>query len=66
MKTFTESDDLSELKVGDILERKDGTKHEAVPDKKGSICWGICSNEDGDCHALQCGYKHFHFIKLES
>lgn len=63
--TYKEDENLSELRVGDILERKDGTMHEAVPDKKGVVCWGICSNEDGNCYALKCGSRHFHFVKLD-
>jgi hypothetical protein len=66
MKNYTYKDELSDLRAGDTLELEDGTRHEAVDDKKRSPCL-YCSLTDIDCSfvAPACINGDLHFKKFE-
>jgi len=72
MKTYKETDDLSKLRVGDVLELNDGEKHKAVKDGKDSLfCHEWCSMAGDRCaytpnmQDMQCEKLEFHFIKAD-
>jgi len=60
MKTFKQTDNLSDMRVGDILELADGTRHKAVSTYGiyGNIC-AECSMFKRNCYELQCGVFNF-------
>ena len=63
MKTYKETDTLSELRVGDILEMNDGTKHIANGWRGGCRQCSLYQT-DFDCKLLDCINGDFHFKKL--
>lgn len=62
MKTFTPTDKLETLRVGDTLTLADSTVHEAVQDYTSCM---LCSMYDNKCDGVMCiGYDfHFKLIK---
>ena len=79
MKTFKETDNLSDMRAGDILELEDRTRHEAVHDNRTGADWmesckdcsmliiytdgAGCRAETSNSHPKCNGHFHFKQIK---
>ena len=69
MRVFNETDNLSEIKVGDRIEMEDGTVHEAISDTENAPdeCRG-CTMYDlhnDICDKAKCVTNRIHFKKVE-
>jgi len=65
MKTYKETDNLSELRVGDRLEMNDGSLHKVVKDTHREVtkspCFHCSFGATDACitHGIECGDFHF-------
>ena len=64
MKTFKETDNLSDMRAGDILELADGTRHEAVKGRDECFSCSLALSHVCVKWMTQCDRFGFYFKQL--